>query len=136
MVEGSIQASTKCSGSMRGMRSWIWATLVEGMFPKYEEMQVAQRELQAANAGADRAQAECERLAKDAAAADAVEAWMFKMGVPEKLADMGYIDADVEKLVRLTRETPSLGGLLDLAPVEATPEVVGKICRDSLKPRK
>lgn len=43
--------------------------------------------------------------ANAAAAADAVEAWMFKMGVPEKPADMGYIDADVEKLVRLTRET-------------------------------
>ena len=74
--------------------------------------------------------------ADSASAADAVEAWMFKMGVPEKLADMGYTEADVEKLVRLTRETPSLGGLLDLAPVEATPEVVGKIYRDSLKPRK
>ncbi len=70
------------------------------------------------------------------AAADAVEAWIFKMGVPEKLADMGYTEADVEKLVRLTRETPSLGGLLDLAPIPATPEVVGKIYRDSLKPRK
>jgi len=74
--------------------------------------------------------------ANAAAAADAVEQWMFKMGVPEKLADMGYTDADVAKLVRLTRETPSLGGLLDLAPVEATPEVVEKIYRDSLKPRK
>ncbi|MBO5493916.1 MAG: hypothetical protein J5974_11365 [Pyramidobacter sp.] len=77
--------------------------------------------------------------ANAAAAADAVEAWMFKMGVPEKLADMGYTDADVEKLVRLTRKTrktPSLGGLLDLAPVETAPEAVGKICRDSLKPRK
>ena len=74
--------------------------------------------------------------ANAAAAADAVEAWMFKMGVPEKPADMGYTDADVEKLVRLTRETPSLGGLFDLAPVKAMPEVVGKICRDSLKPRK
>ena len=74
--------------------------------------------------------------ANAAAAADAVEAWMFKMGVPEKPADMGYTDADVEKLVRLTRETPSLGGLLALAPVETAPEVVGVICRDSLKPRK
>lgn len=70
-----------------------------------------------------------------AAAADAVEAWMVKMGVPEKLSDMGYTEADVEKLVRLTRETPSLGGLLDLAPIAATPEVVEKIYRDSLKPR-
>lgn len=70
-----------------------------------------------------------------AAAADAVEAWMVKMGVPEKLADLGYTEDDVEKLVRLTRETPSLGGLLDLAPVAATPEVVEKIYRDSLKPR-
>ena len=74
--------------------------------------------------------------ANAAAAADAVEQWMFRMGVPEKLADMGYTDADVARLVRLTRETPSLGGLLDLAPVEATPEVVEKIYRDSLKPRK
>lgn len=70
------------------------------------------------------------------AAADAVEAWLFKMGVTEKLSDMGFTEADVEKLVRLTRETPSLGGLLDLAPVEATNEVVAKIYRDSLKPRR
>lgn len=74
--------------------------------------------------------------ANASAAADAVEQWIFKMGVPEKLADMGYTDADVEKLVRLTRETPSLGGLLDLAPVKATPEVVEKIYRDSMKPRR
>lgn len=73
--------------------------------------------------------------ANAAAAADAVEKWVFKMGVPEKLADMGYTEADVEKLVRLTRETPSLGGLLDLAPVEATSDVVAKIYHDSLKPR-
>ena len=70
-----------------------------------------------------------------AAAADAVEAWMVKMGVPEKLADKGYTPEDVKTLVRLTRETPSLGGLLDLAPVTATPEVVEKIYTDSLKPR-
>ena len=74
--------------------------------------------------------------ANAAAAADAVEQWIFKMGVTEKLADMGYTEADVEKLVRLTRETPSLGGLLDLAPVPATAEAVAKIYRDSLKPRR
>ena len=64
-----------------------------------------------------------------------MEQWLFKMGVAEKLADMGYTEADVDKLVRLTRETPSLGGLLGLAPVPATVEVVAKIYRDSLKPR-
>ena len=73
--------------------------------------------------------------ANAAVAADAVEQWLFKMGVAEKLADMGYTEADVDKLVRLTRETPSLGGLLGLAPVPATAEVVAKIYRDSLKPR-
>lgn len=73
--------------------------------------------------------------ANAAVAADAVEQWLFKMGVAEKLADMGYTEADVDKLVRLTRETPSLGGLLGLAPVPATVEVVAKIYRDSLKPR-
>lgn len=73
---------------------------------------------------------------KAADAADAVEQWLFRMGVTHKLADEGYSEADVANLVRLTRETPSLGGLLDLAPVKATPEVVEKIYRDSLKPRK
>ncbi|MDY3869189.1 MAG: iron-containing alcohol dehydrogenase [Pyramidobacter sp.] len=68
-------------------------------------------------------------------AADAVEKWLFKMGVTQKLADVGFTEADVEKLVRLTRETPSLGGLLDIAPVTASNEVVAKIYRDSLKPR-
>ena len=73
--------------------------------------------------------------ANASAAADAVEQWLFKMGVTEKLSDLGYTEADVEKLVRLTRETPSLGGLLDIAPVPATSEAVAKIYRDSLKPR-
>ena len=64
--------------------------------------------------------------ADPASAADAVEAWMFKMGVPDKQADKGYTDADVEKLVRLTRKTLSLGGLFDLAPVEAAPEAAAR----------
>ncbi|EEX48033.1 MULTISPECIES: iron-containing alcohol dehydrogenase [Jonquetella] len=75
----------------------------------------------------------CPTKAKEAA--DHVEAWLFKMGATHKLIDEGYTEADIDTLVRLTRETPSLGGLLDLSPVEATPELVGRIYRTSLRRR-
>lgn len=63
-----------------------------------------------------------------------VERWLQKMGAVEKLTDMGFSADDVPHLVDLTRETPSLGLLLDLAPVDATPELVERIYRNSLTP--
>lgn len=62
-----------------------------------------------------------------------VEKWLFEMGITSKLMDEGYTEADLDRLTRLTRETPSLGMLLDLAPVEATSDVVRKIYADSLR---
>lgn len=65
-------------------------------------------------------------------AACAVERWLERMGSQQKLTDMGFGETDVPHLVQLTRDTPSLGLLLDLAPTEATPEAVERIYRRSL----
>ncbi len=66
-------------------------------------------------------------------AAVAVEKWLFEVGVKEKLEDMGYSMSDVEKLTNLAFTTPSLDGLLAIAPNEATKERVEKIYKDSMK---
>ena len=47
---------------------------------------------------------------------------------------MGYLESDVEKLTNLAFTTPSLDGLLAIAPNEATKERVEKIYKDSMKP--
>ena len=67
-------------------------------------------------------------------AAIAVEKWLFETGVKEKLEDMGYAETDVEKLTNLAFTTPSLDGLLAIAPNEATKERVEAIYRKSMKP--
>lgn len=67
-------------------------------------------------------------------AAIAVEKWLFETGVKEKLEDMGYTESDVEKLTNLAFTTPSLDGLLAIAPNEATKERVKAIYRKSMKP--
>lgn len=67
-------------------------------------------------------------------AAVGIEKWIASMGVPQKLADEGYTEADVPRLVELTRTTPSLAGLLSIAPVPATPEVIAEIYTLSMKP--
>lgn len=68
------------------------------------------------------------------AAAVAVEKWLFEIGVKEKLSDMGYSETDVEKLTNLAFTTPSLAGLLAIAPNEATKERVRNIYQESMKP--
>lgn len=65
-------------------------------------------------------------------AAKKVEEWLFSVGIDKKLADEGYTDEDIEKLVKLTFETPSLSGLLSIAPVEASKETVTAIFKESL----
>ncbi len=67
-------------------------------------------------------------------AACSVEAWLEKSGVPEKLADEGFRESDIEKLVQLTFHTPSLSGLLSLAPEEATEDCVRWIYQNSFHP--
>jgi alcohol dehydrogenase len=63
-----------------------------------------------------------------------VEKWLFDSGVKSKLVDEGFTEADIPKLVNLTFTTPSLSGLLEIAPTEASEKVVEQIFRDSLYP--
>ena len=67
-------------------------------------------------------------------AAAGIEAWLRAVGVPEKLADVGFTEDDIPKLVELAKTTPSLDLLLSMAPVPATDEVIEAIYRDSMKP--
>ena len=66
--------------------------------------------------------------------ARAVEQWLFDLGVTEKLSDLGFSEADVEPLCDLVEQTPSLGLLVSLAPVEGNRERVARIYRNSLVP--
>lgn len=66
-------------------------------------------------------------------AANAVERWLFEVGVRQKLEDEGFKESDIPKLVELTFTTPSLGLLLSMAPNEATKERVASIYMDALK---
>lgn len=65
-------------------------------------------------------------------AGNIVEKWLNSVGITEKLSDLGFKEGDVEKLVNLAFNTPSLGSLLGVAPVEATKERVRQIYSDSL----
>ena len=58
--------------------------------------------------------------------------WLKSVGVPNKLKDEGFTEADVPTLVNLAFTTPSLDGLLAIAPTKATKEVVEEIYRASL----
>ncbi|MBQ8848189.1 MAG: iron-containing alcohol dehydrogenase [Candidatus Gastranaerophilales bacterium] len=58
--------------------------------------------------------------------------WLKSVGVPNKLKDEGFQDADIDKLVDLTYTTPSLGGLLSIAPTQSTKDVVKEIYTKSL----
>lgn len=67
-------------------------------------------------------------------AAELVEKWLCDVGVPQKLTDDGFSAGDVDKLVNLCFTTPSLDGLLGIAPVKATKEVVKQIYEESMTP--
>lgn len=67
-------------------------------------------------------------------AAHGMEKWLFSVGATHKLQDEGFTQSDVEKLVCLAFETPSLGGLLSIAPTQASKDVVWTIYKESLKP--
>ena len=58
--------------------------------------------------------------------------WLKSVGVPNKLRDEGFTETDIPKLVDLAFTTPSLKGLLDIAPTEATREAVAQIYTNSL----
>lgn len=67
-------------------------------------------------------------------ASKGVEAWLFKMGVTSKLADEGYTESDIPRLVELSQTTPSLAGLLSIAPTVADVDVIERIYRSSMTP--
>lgn len=58
--------------------------------------------------------------------------WLKSVGVPNKLKDEGFTEADIPKLVDLAFTTPSLDGLLNIAPTKATREAVREIYTNSL----
>lgn len=66
--------------------------------------------------------------------AKGVEKWLFSVGSTHKLEDEGFKASDVEKLVDLAFNTPSLGGLLGIAPTKADKEAVRAIYTESLTP--
>lgn len=64
--------------------------------------------------------------------AEGVYEWLKSVDVPNKLKDEGFTEADVEKLTELAFTTPSLDGLLGIAPTKATKKAVSDIYRESL----
>lgn len=68
------------------------------------------------------------------AAAVGLEKWLASVGVPQKLADENYSQADVARLTDLAQNTPSLGGLLSIAPLPSTPEIIAEIYTLSMRP--
>lgn len=62
----------------------------------------------------------------------AVKAWLSSVGVKDNLSTLGFKMDDVDRLVDLAFNTPSLGLLLGAAPVTATKEVVRDIYVNSL----
>lgn len=67
-------------------------------------------------------------------AAEKVEQWLFSLGINQKLKDEGFTQEDVGKLTYLAFNTPSLDGLLSIAPNSATKEIVAAIYTESLTP--
>lgn len=58
--------------------------------------------------------------------------WLLEMGIEPGLKSIGFAETDVEKLAGLSFETPSLGMLLGMAPVEANNNSVREIYMNSL----
>ena len=65
-------------------------------------------------------------------ASEGVYEWLKSVDVPNKLKDEGFTEEDVEKLTELAFTTPSLDGLLGIAPTNATKEAVKTIYTESL----
>lgn len=65
-------------------------------------------------------------------AANKLYEWLKSVGVSNKLKDEGFSETDIPNLVNLAFTTPSLDGLLAIAPTEATKEAVEEIYKNSL----
>lgn len=63
---------------------------------------------------------------------EGLKEWLKEAGIKERLAEEGFSTKDVDKLVKLAFETPSLGALLSMAPIEATEAIVREIYLDSM----
>ncbi len=63
---------------------------------------------------------------------DFVYEWLKSVGVPNKLKDEGFDESDLDRLVELTYTTPSLEGLLQIAPTQASKDAVREIYQKSL----
>lgn len=60
-------------------------------------------------------------------AGQGIRAWLTSVGIPENLRAEGFVAGDIDKLVELTFTTPSLDGLLAIAPINATRDTVRRI---------
>ncbi|MBR2069085.1 MAG: iron-containing alcohol dehydrogenase [Candidatus Gastranaerophilales bacterium] len=58
--------------------------------------------------------------------------WLKSVGVPNKLKDEGFCENDLDKLTDLAFKTPSLDGLLSIAPTNADKNAVHTIYQNSL----
>lgn len=65
-----------------------------------------------------------------------LEQWLFSVGVTSKLEDQGFGESDINELVNLVQTTPGLSGLVMLAPVDGSSDVIRRIYTKSLKPMK
>jgi alcohol dehydrogenase class IV len=63
---------------------------------------------------------------------DELKKWLKGAGIKECLREEGFTADDVDKLIHLAFETPSLSSLLSIAPVEATEAVIREIYMDSM----
>lgn len=64
-------------------------------------------------------------------AAEAMQKWLNEIGITSRLRDEGFVEEDLAKLTELAFSTPSLQGLLSVAPINATKEVVHAIYKSS-----
>ena len=67
-------------------------------------------------------------------AGKAVQTWLNKCGVTQKLCDVGFRREDIDKLVDMTIKEPSLAGLLEQAPGYANATSVAAIYMNSFMP--
>lgn len=61
-----------------------------------------------------------------------IKEWLVSVGLTQTLKDEGFTENDLDKLTELAFTTPSLDGLLGVAPIEATRENVREIYAESL----
>jgi alcohol dehydrogenase class IV len=58
----------------------------------------------------------------------------MSVGIESKLRDEGFGTDDISRLCDLAETTPSLDGLLSVAPVKASREIIERIYVSSLRP--